>query len=132
MTTQACIAAQSVGTSTNFGNGILSINPLTIGGTTTAYVVNVQLANGAGPVDPNQMITIRYTTTMRTVTAANAPVQLAQTQHTITIRPSPNASVTQIVDSALEPVTGSKFHLWADVPAYPLAGTLTVDLVELP
>lgn len=132
MTTQSCISSQSVGTGSNVGNGILAISPKTLASTTTAYVVNVQLTNGAGPVDPNQQIVVRYTTTMRTVTSGNAPTYLQQTQHTVAIRPSANASVIQIVDSQLEPVTGSKFHLWVDVPNFPIAGTLDVDLVELP
>lgn len=132
MTTQSCISGQSIGTSTNKGNGVFSISPKTLASTTTAYVVSVQLTNGAGPVETNQCVVVYYTTTMRTVTSGNAPAYLGQTARSITLRPASNNSGIAIADSALEPVTGSKFHLWVNAPTFDVAGTLDVDLVELP
>lgn len=132
MTTQSAISGQSFGTSTNVGNGKFSINPLTLAGTTTAYVVNMQITAGAGPFGPQQDVRVYYTTTMRTVTAANAPEQLGPTARYVELRIPQGASRVTIRDSALEPVTGSKFHCWVDAPTLPTAASLTVDLVELP
>lgn len=132
MTTQSCISGQSIGTSTNKGDGLFSITPKTFASTTTAYVVSVQLTNGAGPVDPNQCVVVYYTSTMRTVTSANAPTYLGQTARSVTLRAGTGNSTVRVVDSALEPVTGTKFHLWVSAPTFDVAGTLDVDLVELP
>ena len=136
MTTQSAISGQSFGTSTNVGNDKFSINPLTLGAGTTAYVVNVQVTPGAGPLDMNQEVQVFYTTTMRTVTAANAPYTLGQSARYVTIKCAAGqqaiASVAISKDSTLEPVTGSKFHCWVNAPKLETAASLSVDLVELP
>lgn len=132
MTTQSAISSQSIGTSTNVGDGKFSINPLTLAGTTTAYVVNVQWTNGTGVFPKRDTVVVWYTTTMRTVTAADAPQKLAQTARFVEIRPAQGSGLIAIKDSSLEPVTGSKFHCWVSVPNLTVAATLDVDLVELP
>lgn len=132
MTTQSIISGQSFGTSTNVGNGKFSVSPLTLTSTTTAYVITAQWTNGAGPWDPNARVKVWYTTTMRTVTAANAPQQLGQTARFVELFPAPGSSLLAIKDSSLEPVTGEKLHCWVDAPTLPTAATLSVDIVELP
>lgn len=135
MTTQSAISGQSFGTSTNIGEGKFSITPLTLADITTAYVVNVQVTNGAGitGLDGNpQTLRVWYTTTMRTVTAANAPVQLRQTAHYVDILCRGKTAEVQIRDSMLEPKTGAKFHCWVDAPSLTNAATLDVDVVEVP
>ena len=131
MTTQSAISAQSFGTSTNKGNALFSINPLTIAGTTTAYVVNAQVTNGIAGGAPQQEVRVWYTTTMRTVTAANAPSQLGATARYVDVRLSNETAGVRIKDSSLEPATGTKFHCWVDAPTLNVAATLSVDLVEI-
>ena len=132
MTTQSAISGQSFGTSTNVGNNKFSINPLTLSASTTAYVVNVQVTNGTAGGAPQQEIRVWYTTTMRTVTAANAPSYLSATARYVDVRLSVKTADLRIKDSSLEPVTGSYFHCWVDAPTLDVAATLSVDLVELP
>lgn len=130
MTTQAIFTAQSIGATTNTGEGKFSIAPLTIGATTTAYVVSIKITLGADePLSKTKKIRVWYTTTTHTVAAADAVSQLGQTARFVEVtadRP------IIIADSTLEPVTGSKFHAWADPGTLTTAGSLTGTLVELP
>ena len=133
MTTQSCISGQSIGTSTNVGNNLFSIAPKTFAATTTAYVVNAQVTNGSTKgQDKGNVIRVWYTSTMRTVTNTDAPTKLGLTARYVDVRPQSSASLIRIVDSSLEPITGSKFHCWVDTPNLTEACTLDVDLVELP
>lgn len=132
MTTQSAIAGQSIGTSTNTGDDLFSISPLTLAASTTAFVVNMQITSGAGPTGPQQDIRVYYTTTIRTVTSALAPQQLGPTARFVELRVPQKGGQVAIRDSSLEPVTGSKFHCWVSCPGIPTAASLTVDLIELP
>lgn len=133
MTTQALITAQSIGAGSNKGDGILSISAATLAAATSAYIINVQLTNPSSYVpDKNQIVTVWYTTTMRTVTAANAPKTLAQTARYVDIRPGQVASIVVSKDSALEVKTGTNLHVWCDVPTFTTSLTLDVDVVECP
>jgi hypothetical protein len=130
MTTTAVINAQSFGTSTNVGNGKFSIAAATLQATTTAYVVSVKVAVGAGqPFSPPTCIRVWYTTTTYTVAQADAPLHLGPTARYVDV---PLDRPTIIRDSSLEPVTGTSFHCWADAPTLSVASDLTVTLVELP
>lgn len=145
MTTQSLISGQSIGTGTNIGNNKFSIAPVTLADTTSAFIINVQLTEGSTGTSlhsKSNEVTVWYTTTMRTVTAANAPRVLAQTARFVTIRPPTgnligstlNEVVAGVVskDSSLEPKTGVKLHVWVDAPTYTVAMTLDVDVVEVP
>lgn len=132
MATQSAISAQSFGTSTNVGDNLFSINPLTLSTATTAFVVNAQVTTGALRTDKGNTIRVWYTTTMRTVTAANAPIQLGATAHFVDVRIHETPALIRIVDSDLEPATGLKFHCWVSAPNQPAAGTLSVDVIEYP
>ncbi len=136
LVTQNAISAQSFGTSTNIGNSKFSINPLTLADATTGYIINVQVTPGAGPVDPNAYVRVWYTTTFRTVTAANAPYTLRETARyvdkSIGCVGEVKVSVAGSKDSAFEVKTGNKLHVWVDAPKLDTAASLTVDVVELP
>lgn len=131
MTSQSAISAQSFGTGSNIGNGKFSINPLTVAAGAAAYVVTVQVTSGAGPCDRQDEVRIWYTTTIRTVSATDAPQKLAQTARYVDIRMPEYSSQIVIKDSTLEPVTGTLFHCWVDAPKLQTAATLSVDLIEL-
>lgn len=135
MTTQTAISAQSFGTGSNVGNNKFSIAPLTLASGTTAFIVNVQVTNGTGasgnsgqPVD----VRVWYTTTVRTVTAGNAPLTLGATARYIDTKIMGGTAAVYSKDSSLEPKTGASFHCWVDAPNLSVAATLDVVLVELP
>lgn len=132
MTTQSCISGQSFGTGSNIGDGKFSITPKTFAATTTAFIVNVKVTNGTGPVDRQVEVRVWYTSTMRTVTAGNAPSHLGPTARYVDVRIPVDSSGVSIKDSSLEPITGANFHCWVDAPKLQTAATLDVDLVEVP
>lgn len=133
MTTQSLIAAQSFGTSTNVGNNKFSIAPATLAAATSAFVINAQItAPATGFAGHGTVVRVWYTTTMRTVTAANAPLTLAATARYLDIACPDGASLVVSKDSALEPKTGSSLHVWVEAPPCALAHTLAVDVVEVP
>lgn len=129
------INAQSIGTSTNVGNNKFSINPVTLQASTTAYYLDCKLANGAtaGDMDKGNTTFVRYANTAYTVTAAEAPHTLAQVSRYVKVVPRDGASKEVIAQSSLEPAAGGTDILcWVDAPTFPVAGALTVTLVELP
>lgn len=132
MTTTLVINGQSIGTSTNKGNGVFSINQVSFQSTSTAFVVSVKLVNGASPVDPSQRVRVWYTSTSWTVSATNAPLQIGKTARYVELTPVAQANGTSICDSSLEPITGASFNLWVDAPSFVAAGSLSINLVELP
>lgn len=139
MTTQSLISGQSFGTSTNVGPGKFSISAATLAAATTAYIINVQVTPGAGPVDRNAVIRVWYTTTMRTVTAGNAPYTLGPTARfvdcpigNVNAATGFQVSVAVSRDSSLEPKTGDSLHVWCDAPTLSTAAVLSVDVVEVP
>lgn len=129
------INAQSVGTSTNVGDSKFSINPVTLQTGTTAFYLDCKLANGAtaGDIDRGQQIKVWYSNTVYTLTAAEAPLTLGQTARFVKLTPRNGASKEVINQSSLEPtIGGADILCWVDVPAFPVAGALTVTLCELP
>lgn len=129
------INAQSVGTGSNKGNSLFSINPVTLQATTTAFYLDCKVVNGAtaGEIDHNFQVFVRYSITSYTVTAAEAPATLAHTSRFVKIMPRSGASKERIMQSSLEPAgAGSDILCWVDAPTLPVAGTLTVTLIELP
>ena len=134
-TATVLINGQAIGTSTNVGNNLFSINQVTLQPTTTAFYLDAKIANGAtaGAVDHNQKIVIHYSITNYTVTAAEAPNTLNHTSHSLSLRPRNGASAERIMQSDLEVAAGAqKISCWVDAPTFPVAGALTVTLVELP
>lgn len=132
MTTQSAISGQSFGTSTNIGNNKFSIAPLTLADATTAIVVNAQWTNGAGPLNPSARLVVWFNTTMRTVSAANAPFTLKQGAEFVVVEPHSDSSKIASKNSELAIKAGANFHCWVDAPTLPTAATLSVDVVELP
>lgn len=140
MTTQALITSQSFGTSTNVGNAKFSATPVTLAAVTTGYVINVQVTRPAGalPLTGNggpATIRVWYATTIRTVTAANAPVTLCQAARYVDCvfnKPGEAASGVITAESFFEPKTGDFLHCWCDAPGTLNACTLDVSVVECP
>ena len=129
------ISAQSIGTSTNIGDGKFSISPVTLQTTTTAFYLDVKLANGAtaGEIDKNQKVVVYYSITAYTVTSAEAPFTLGQASRYVSLTPRSGPSKEVIMQSSLEPAgAGSDILCWVSAPTFPVAGALTVTLVELP
>lgn len=129
-TVTAAINGQSVGTSTNVGNGLFGYK-LTKQAASTTFLVSALLVNGAGAVDPRAEIVITYASSPRNLTAAQALAQLRTVKH-LHIKPSPTPGASVEFSTELETMKGDYVYLWADVPAMPVAGTLTVNTVELP
>lgn len=130
MTITAVINGQSFGTSTNVGPNQFAISPTTLQTSTTAFVVNVKIVLGAGTIfSKTTKLRVWYTSIFESTTAANAPAQLGQTARYVDVILDRD---TAKVDSTLEPVTGGFFNCWVDSPTLNVAGTLTVNLIELP
>ena len=135
MTETILINAQAIGTSTNVGDNKFSINPVTLQSTTTAFYLDVKLANGAtaGAIDRNQKVVVYYSITSYTVTAGEAPFTLGETSRYVKLTPRDGASKEVIAQSSLEPAGGgSDILCWVSAPTFPVAGALTVTLIELP
>lgn len=131
MTTTASISSQSIGTSTNIGEGKFP-QKITAVATTTAFVICPRITNGAGDYNPASELVVWYSSSSYSVTAAQAAVQLRPTARFVSLKPSPKGSGVVIKDSTLEPLTGPYIYLWCDVPTFSVAATLDVNVVELP
>lgn len=131
MVTNNSISGQSIGTSTNVGEGKFP-QKITLNAATTAYVITPRLTNGAAAYDPAQVVRVWYTTSSFSLTAAQAVAQLDTTARYIDVRFKPLNGQVNIKDSTLENVTGGYLYLWCDVPNLATAATLDVNAVELP
>lgn len=134
MTTTTVLNAQSFGTGANKGNGLFGASPTTFQATTTAFLVCAEVTAGAGPTysGAKQDVRVYYTSSCRSLTAAQALARLGQTVRYVDLRVPDTGGVVQIKDSTLEPVTGQYFYFWVDAPSLLTAATLSVFLVELP
>lgn len=131
MTTTNAISGQTIGTSTNKGEGLFP-QKVTLQAATTAYVITIRLTNGADAYISKAEVIIWYSTSSFSITAAQAVLQLKPTARYVTIKPSSLGSAILIKDSSLEPVTGGFLYLWCDIPTVVTAQTLDVNTVELP
>lgn len=131
MTTTNAINGQSIGTSTNVGEGKFP-QKVTLAATTTAFIVTLRLTNGADTYMQKNEIVVWYSTSSFSITAAAAVAALRPTARYISIKPPQGAGVVAIKDSSLEPVTGGFLYLWCDLPTFLTAATLDVNTVELP
>ena len=131
MTTTTAISAQTIGTSTNVGNGKFP-QKVTLTAGTTAFVLSALLLNGTDAYSRSNEVRIWYSTSSFSISAAAAVLQLRQTARYLDVRPSINPGETLIIDSTFEPITGAYLYLWCDIPTVTTAQTLTVNVVELP
>lgn len=131
MTTTTSISSQSIGTSTNVGQGLFP-QKVTKQTATTAFLVDVRITNGAGGYNPVSEVRVWYASSTFSLSAANAVTQLRAAAGYVDVRPSPHASGVTIRQSDLATVNGSYIYFWVDVPLVSVAQTLDVTLVELP
>jgi hypothetical protein len=131
MTTTSIISGQSIGTGADIGEGLYP-QKITIAATTTAFVITPRVTNGAAGYNPGNEITVWYSSSSYSVSAAQAVKLVRGTARTVSVKPSPLAAGDVLRDSTLEPVTGSYIYLWCDIPAASVAQSLSVNVVELP
>jgi len=129
-TVTAAINGQSVGTSTNVGDGLFGYK-LTKQAASTTFLIAASLTNGAGAVDPRGEIVITYASSPQSLSTAQALAQLRTLKH-LHVKPSPTPGGIVEYSTELETMKGDYVYLWANVPAMTVAGTLTVRTVELP
>lgn len=132
MTTTALISSQSIGTSTNKGEGLFP-QKLTLNPATTKFVITAELTNGTGSYNQAQRVVLRYATSSYSYTAANAVAQLAAGAGTRFLELIPAKSTGAISNrfSQIEVPAGQYLYLWVDVPTTSVAQTLSVDCTEL-
>lgn len=131
MVTNNSISGQSIGTSTNIGEGLFP-QKITLNAATTCFVITPRITNGAASYDPANEIIVRYSTSSFSITAAQAVSQLDCTSRYVPVKMKPNNGAVAIKDSSLEPVTGGYLYLWCEIPKLSVAATLDVNVVELP
>jgi hypothetical protein len=131
MTTTTSIVSQSIGTSSNKGNGLFP-QKITIQATTTAFVVAATLTNGAAGYDQGNRPSIWFATSPFSITAAAAIVQMRNTARYLELVPAPTAGTALSKDSGLQSVAGSYIYIWCDIPTVATAQTLDISVVELP
>ncbi len=132
MTTTALISSQAIGTSTNIGDALFA-GKATAASTTTAFLLSARITAGAGPLTPNSVVRVWFTSTSFNIAAGVGPAQLGTTARYVDLLfTSPTGGQVQIKDGTLEPLTGPYIHYWVSVPGLGTAATLDVNLVELP
>jgi hypothetical protein len=131
MTSTQVISSQSVGTGANKGEELFAIR-LTPNAITDRFFVEAVLTNGATDIDTSDRPQIRYACYNASITAALAPPILRRTARYLEVIPSPNAGLVVSRTSLLEPLSGPYIYLWVDMPAFPVAGTLSVWIHEGP
>lgn len=130
MTTTTVITSQSIGTSTNVGEGLFP-QQVAIQATTSDYVICMRVTNGAGSYLPKSEIIVRYASSPFNITAAQAVTQLAPASRYVSLKPSDKGSAVVIKNSLFEPILGGYIYLWCEVPSTTVAQTLDVSVVEI-
>jgi hypothetical protein len=131
MTINTPISGQSVGTSTNKGEGLFP-QKITKNAATTAFSVQVRVTNGAGDYAIANVIRVWYLSSAFDMTAAAAVDACRSAARYVDLRPSNLSSGVRLRDSDLEAVLGNYIYLWCDIPAATVAQSLDVTVVELP
>jgi hypothetical protein len=130
MTTTNVIAAQSIGTSTNYGADKFPQKvTLTIG--TTAFIIEGRITNGSDSYR-KQDARIWYAVSSFDLTAAAAAVALRPTARYLDLPFGPEGGDVRVRSSLLEPAAGSYLYIWCDLPKLATAVTLAINSVELP
>lgn len=130
MTTTDSIASQSVGTSTNIGEGKFP-QKITAQSTTSGFFVSLRLTNGAGSYPRPTNLRCWFTSSNFSITAAAAVLALRQQARYVDLRPSPDASGVMCAQSELEVLAGAYIYFWFDVPTLSVAATLDASCVEI-
>ncbi len=132
MTTTNPVAGQSIGTSTNVGNSLFPTK-VTLGTTDAAIVLTLRVTNGAGKGvdDERSIVTMWYSFSPISVSAAEAPELLKQNARFVELRLEPLAGKDRARDSEISAVSGQYLYLWFDVPKYNTAATLNAYVTAL-
>lgn len=131
MTTTTAINAQSIGTSTNKGEGLFS-QKITAQSDTSGYFVSPEITNGAtGDYDSKQVVRIWFSSSAYSYTAANAVSSLKQDASYVDVRPGRHAADITANNSFLSVLAGAYIYLWCDIPTVTTAQTLTVKVTEI-
>jgi hypothetical protein len=126
------LSAQSVGTAANVGNSLFPTK-VTLNAATITVALEIKLVNGAiqTKIDQRHRVRVYSAVTAESVTAANAPELLKYSCECTELIPPMDALDTKYKMSKPWKATGGFFCFWVDVPAFPLAGALTVNVIEL-
>lgn len=130
MTTTNAISSQSIGTSTNIGEGKFP-QKVTKVAASTAFVVEGRVTNGAAGY-LGQIVRLWYAASSYDITAAAAVIALQPSARYVDIPLSPDSGTDSIRTSLLEPALGQYIYLWCDVPTLATAATLYANVTELP
>lgn len=131
MTTTAAISGQSIGTSTNIGDGRFP-QKVTANAASTAFNVAARVTDGAGPTNPGT-VRVWFSSSSFNITAAVAVAALGTTARYLDVNlVDSRGSQIIIRDSTLEPLTGGYIYLWCSIPSLGTAATLDVNVVEVP
>lgn len=131
MTTTASISGQSIGTSTNVGNGKFP-QKVTAAVTTTGFVISARVTMGTQGSAGASTVRVWYSSSSFNITAAAAVEALSGTVRYLDLILPTTGGTVRIKDGTLEPMTGGYIHIWCDVPVLDVAATLDVNVVELP
>ena len=131
MTTTAAISAQSVGTSTNVGEGKFP-QKVTTTGYSDRFYIEGKITNGAGSYSPANKVRIWYSSYSASITAAAAVDLLRANARYLDLTPSPDGSIARSQISLCEPLSGLYIYLWVDIPTQTVAQTLDVNVIEGP
>lgn len=129
MTITDSISGQSIGTSTNKGEGKFP-QKVTAVTTTTIFLITARVTNGAGEYDQGNRIRIWYASSHFNLTAANAVLQLNKDASFLDIVPKREGGGVSIRSSLTELRNGEYIYFWCDIPGVTVAQTLDVSLVE--
>ena len=131
MTTTTIVTAQSVGTSTNVGEGKFP-QKTTAQALTDRFYVEAKVTNGAAAYDKSKRITMFMVASPTSVTAAAAVDLLRQTADRVDLRIDDKQGTQRATISSCIPLSGSYIYVWFDIPNQTVAQTLDVNLVEGP
>lgn len=130
MTITALLTAQSVGTSTNVGTGLYA-GQLVLQATTSGVVVSAKLTAGAGQsVDPKKQIRVWFTTSPWDI-SSGIPVQFELDANMLELNNPQGPSGVRVTTSELAINQGGYLNYWLEVPSFAVAGTLSLDCVEI-
>jgi len=103
----------------------------TLQAASTVVGLNAQLTNGAG-VMPNlsEPVKVYILVSSVSVTAAEAMAQGGHSAKCLEIRSDERPSGIRLETSELIPAVGGYVYTWVEEPKMPVAGTLTLNLVE--
>lgn len=130
MTTTNAISGQSIGTSTNVGEGLYP-QKITAVSTTSGFYIQPRVTNGIGDYKGKYTVRVWYCASSYSLTAAAAVTQLKLNASYVDLPLDPANGGVAIRDSFLEVLSGQYIYLWCAIPNLPVAATLDVNVTEI-